>query len=281
MITLCSIKGIAYQESDSLLAGKGVSLIDTLNNFVALNYGITGSQLAKTLADISAKIYANQSAKHFANLKRGEFTPFNKDEENHLCKGQKSAILQGLIWVTTRDRIEFFESIKKGNHKDDEFTPIKGFEDYLINKSGQLISIKFNKIKKLNPSLDVYGYEKVTLSMNGKPKSCLVHRLVAETFLLNPQNKRDVNHLNGDKTDNRLCNLEWATPKENTEHAWATGLNNSRFKPIKQLDINGKLIRTFKSAKDAESVLSICRGDIAKVCKGKQKSAGGYKWSYL
>ncbi|HGD3319984.1 TPA: host cell division inhibitor Icd-like protein [Proteus mirabilis] len=113
MITLCSIKGIAYQVNDSLLAGKGVSLIDTLNNFAALNYGITGSQLAKTLADISAKIYANQSAKHFANLKRGEFTPFNKGEENHLCKGQKSAILQGLIGITTRDRIEFFESIKK------------------------------------------------------------------------------------------------------------------------------------------------------------------------
>ena len=99
MITLCSIKGIAYQVNDPLLAGKGGSLIDTLNNFVALNYGITGNQ--------SAKIYANQ--------KRGEFTPFAKGEKNHLCKGQKSAILQGLTGITTRDRIEFFESIKKGN----------------------------------------------------------------------------------------------------------------------------------------------------------------------
>lgn len=137
MITLCSIKGIAYQVSDSLLAGKGVSLIYSLNNSVALNYGITGNQSdklspgysvnvlaqyseksfaqqsAKNLADVSAKIYANQSAKHFANLKRGEFTPFNKGEKNHLCKGQKSAIFQGLIGITTRDRIEFLESIKK------------------------------------------------------------------------------------------------------------------------------------------------------------------------
>lgn len=99
MITLCSIKGIAYQVNDPLLAGNNVSSTYTKTNTVALNYGITG----------------NQSAKIYANLKRGEFTPFNKGEENHLCKGQKSAILQGLTGITTRDRIEFFESIKKGN----------------------------------------------------------------------------------------------------------------------------------------------------------------------
>lgn len=126
MITLCSIKGIAYQESDSLLAGGESVKVDVLLSILNLTSSYSQSeklssdhsgiiypqQLAKTLADISAKIYANQSAKHFANLKRGEFTPFNKGEENHLCKGQKSAILQGLIWVTTRDRIEFLESIK-------------------------------------------------------------------------------------------------------------------------------------------------------------------------
>ncbi|WP_423811127.1 host cell division inhibitor Icd-like protein [Providencia rettgeri] len=127
---------IAYQVNGSLLAGDNVSSTYTLNNTVALNYGITGNQSdkvssgysvnilaqqsAKTLADVSAKIYANQSpkftgnqsAKHFANLKRGEFTPFAKGEKNHLCKGQKSAILQGLIGVTTQGRIEFLQSIK-------------------------------------------------------------------------------------------------------------------------------------------------------------------------
>lgn len=146
MITLCSIKGIAYQVNDSLLAGKGGSLIDTLNNFVALNYGITGSQLAKTLAYISAKIYANQSAKHFANLKRGEFTPFNKGEENHLCKGQKSAILQGLIGVTTRDRIEFLESIKKECCRNSDGYHLRlllnvGYSDQALAKSSVRIGV--------------------------------------------------------------------------------------------------------------------------------------------
>lgn len=130
---------IAYQEDDSLLAGKGVSLIYSLNNTVTLTYGITGNQSdkissgylanvsaqhsaklfaqppAKTLADVSAKIYANQSpkftgnqsAKHFANLKRGEFTP--------LAKGDFSHLMQGLFGITTRGKIEFLESIKKGS----------------------------------------------------------------------------------------------------------------------------------------------------------------------
>lgn len=135
---------IAYQVNDSLLAGKGVSLIYSLNNTVALNYVITGNQsdklssdhsvnilaqcsaksfarqLAKTLADVSAKIYANQSgeyflgqsAKHFANLKRGEFTPFAKGDFSHLSKEANYLHWQDLIVVTTRGGIEFCESIK-------------------------------------------------------------------------------------------------------------------------------------------------------------------------
>ncbi|TCT38467.1 Ash family protein [Providencia alcalifaciens] len=137
---------IAYQESDSLLAGNNVSSTYTNQPItVALNYGITGNQsdkfssgysvnilaqqLAKTLADVSAKIYANQSpkftgnkfgeyfsgqsAKHFANLKRGEFTPFAKGGFSHLSKEANYPHWQGLIGVTTQGRIEFLQSIKK------------------------------------------------------------------------------------------------------------------------------------------------------------------------
>lgn len=152
---------IAYQESDSLLAGKGVSLIYSLNNIVTLTYGITvnqsdklssgylanilaqhsaklfSQQPAKTLADVLAKIYANQSPKftgnrsgeyfsgyksadilHYSNLshsKRGEFTPFIKGDFSHLSKEANYPHWQGLIWFTTRGRIEFLESIKKSS----------------------------------------------------------------------------------------------------------------------------------------------------------------------
>lgn len=144
MITLYSIKGIAYQESDSLLAGNNVSSTYTPTNTVALNYGITGNQSdklspgysanvlaqqsAKTLADVLAKIYANQSpkftgyqsgeyflgqsAKHFANLKRGEFTPFTKGDFSHLSKVGKSRSLNS--FTSKNEEIEFLQSIKKG-----------------------------------------------------------------------------------------------------------------------------------------------------------------------
>lgn len=147
MITLYSIKGIAYQESDFLLAGKGVSLIYSLNNTIALNYGITGNQSdklssdrsgiifpqqsAKTLADVSAKIYANQLIlttvggwDSSENLKRGEFTPFAKGDFSHLSKVGKSRSLNSFISKNGKIEfcqsikgkvIEFLESIKKGN----------------------------------------------------------------------------------------------------------------------------------------------------------------------
>ncbi len=115
MITLCSIKDIAYQVNNSLLAGNNVSSTYTTTNTVALNYGITGSQ--------SAKIYANQSGQYFSGCKsggylstskRGEFTPFAKDDFSHLSKEANYPHWKGLIGVTTQGRIEFLESIKKG-----------------------------------------------------------------------------------------------------------------------------------------------------------------------
>ncbi|HEM7578034.1 TPA: ash family protein, partial [Serratia marcescens] len=121
MITLCSIKGIAYQEKASLLAGNQSGKLSSDHSV-----NILAQYSAKSFAQQSAKVLADVSAKIYANLKHGEITPFAKGEKNHLCKGQKSAILQGLIGVTTRGGIEFlqsikgkiiefFESIKKGN----------------------------------------------------------------------------------------------------------------------------------------------------------------------
>ncbi|HEM8139923.1 TPA: ash family protein [Providencia rettgeri] len=113
---------IAYQVNDSLLAGKGVSLIYSLSNTVALNYGITGNQSAKTLADVLAKIYANQSIlptvggwDNSENLKRGEFTPLAKGDFSHLSKEANYPHWQDLSGVTTQGRIEFLQSIKKGS----------------------------------------------------------------------------------------------------------------------------------------------------------------------
>lgn len=104
----------------------------------------------------------------------------------------------------------------------------KGIEyktPYLVSNIGEV----FRNNKKLKPSIGGNGYYAVNIvyeTKKGVTKP--IHRLVATAFIPNPENKREVNHINGNKLDNRVENLEWATPKENTQHAIRTGLMTLR-----------------------------------------------------
>lgn len=87
--------------------------------------------------------------------------------------------------------------------------------DYMVSDEGRVKSLKYNKETILSPTTDGKGYKMVALWTNGVKKPIRVHRLVAETFLPNPYNKPQVNHLDEDKGNNKLSNLEWATNREN------------------------------------------------------------------
>ncbi len=132
----------------------------------------------------------------------------------------------------------------------------------------------------VKPTIDKFGYCKVCLFKNGKRKYCKPHRLVAIAFIPNPDNKPEVNHKDGNKTNNNVSNLEWNTASENMRHAFANGLNGGERKknrmPVWQFDKAHNLIATYPSIYAAEKKTGI--KNIWMCCTGKYKVAGGYIW---
>lgn len=159
--------------------------------------------------------------------------------------------------------------------------PVVGFEEYyLVSDEGMVWSIRRHRL--LKPEIDRYGYEKVTLSVNGKCYYKTIHRLVAQAFVPNPHNKLTVNHINEDKTDNRAVNLEWLSMRDNLNH----GSHNKRVAltksklPVIQIFPDGSTL-TYLGTKDASRKTGINRCCISKCCKNIRKTAGGYRWRYL
>lgn len=163
------------------------------------------------------------------------------------------------------------------NNKNETFKDIIGFEGlYQISNQGRVKSLYTNKILKL--SLGGRGYYLVKLAKNGIKKTFSVHRLVIKQFIPNPDNKGDVNHINGIKTDNRIENLEWMTRSENMLHSCYT--LGSLIKSVIQMDLNDKILNIYTSINKASKENNISIGNISSVCSGKRKTAGGYKWKF-
>ncbi len=130
---------------------------------------------------------------------------------------------------------------------------INGYENYQVSSLGR-IRTKYRTLKNLNKK----GYSVICLCNNNVKKYFLIHRLVALHFIPNPENKPQVNHIDGNKLNNSIINLEWNTSKENINHSWENGLSKNNSNRIKKV-IESKSIRVknivtnevFNSIKDA------------------------------
>lgn len=145
---------------------------------------------------------------------------------------------------------------------------VKSLERLVIGKNGKRY---FCESKELFGTVDSTGYLMVTLRKDGARKTISIHRLVAKTFIPNPENKPTVDHINRNKTDNHVENLRWATHLEQAD-------NTDHKKPI--VAIKGETILYFESAKQAEKY-GFNSSTICECCRGKLKTHRGYEWHYL
>ena len=171
---------------------------------------------------------------------------------------------------------------------------------YKVSNLGKILSLNYKNTGKprLMKQFDNgRGYLQVRLYKNGKPKWCRVHQLVAETFLENPENKPQVNHKDEDKTNNFVflnedgtvnkekSNLEWSTPKENSNHGTRTeriakaNTNRNKSKKVLQFSKSGEFIREWPSVMECSRNGFDFR-NVSACCLGKIKSAYGYIWRY-
>lgn len=155
------------------------------------------------------------------------------------------------------------------------FKPIVGYEGlYEVSNYGRVRSLprRCTKGKVLKPGLVSGGYCGVVLSKDGKCSSLLVHRLVADAFIPNPEGLIQINHKDENKANNCIDNLEWCTAQYNSEYSKAI--------PIAQLSLNGKILGIFKSAREVERKMGFKHQLITNCCKGAQNTSYKYKWKY-
>lgn len=178
---------------------------------------------------------------------------------------------------------------------------IKGYSDYEISNHGRVKSkrrvVLCNNIPQIVPERilkygkDGFGYPFVILMSNKKRKNYKIHRLVAEHFIPNIENLPQVNHIDENKENNHVSNLEWCTAKYNVNYGMRSQKVSEKLKgrynrediskKIKQLSKEGMLIHIFPSIREANRAIGKPSRHISECCHHKRKTAYGYRWEFV
>ena len=200
--------------------------------------------------------------------------------------------------ITGEDKLwqELIKIVEEKQHKntttdqqDEVWKDVVGYEGlYRISNKGTVCRIyKNGKVNFMTPRI-LNGYWRVKLCNGNTQKEYFLHRLIAQAFIPNPENKPEINHINGIKTDNRIENLEWVTRSENAIHATKTGLlKYSEYRYNRARDINSKPVmcvetrKIYVSCTEAGKDIKTDAAHIGECISGKRSTAGGYHWKLV
>lgn len=188
--------------------------------------------------------------------------------------------------------------------KTEIFVPINGYNGrYEVSNHGRIKSLKRKVLSRwgkyrtipeiiLKPKTTRTGYHSVSLCIKQKHSTFSVHQLVATHFIPNPDSKPHVNHIDTNKINNCVWNLEWNTALENMTHAIAHGLvpkmkppinrgiKAYNHRPIIQFDLLGNKVKEWGFLSEASTALGYCRSNIIACCKGRKAAYNGFVWKY-
>ncbi len=169
--------------------------------------------------------------------------------------------------------------MSNNEYPDDElWCIIIDFPIYCISNHGRVYNIKSKQFRKASIKNQ---YVRINLRLNYKKKDIAVHRLVAIYFIDNLNNKKQVNHKDGNKINNHYSNLEWMTQSENVKHGIDTGLTKISVKPVLQFDKNMNMIEEYKSSKEVSLKIKCSQDSLQKICSSNElKLYYGFYWGY-
>ena len=160
---------------------------------------------------------------------------------------------------------------------------VRSIDRVVIGADGKTYHYKSRILKQVKAR---DGYMAVQLFRDSRCKTYKIHRMVALTFIPNPNNKPEVNHIDGDKSNNHASNLEWCTRSENIKHAVDHGLNSpikaieATKKKVEQIDSEGNTVKRWDTMTDAANEMGVHISNVSSCCHGRLKSTGGYSFRF-